>query len=364
MICSQGDFMCIVDNCSGGIGSGTELFNYWLEHNCPAAYAQAINTGAGGIFVYNPDQQVAMQSKVVELFNTYFQTNQLTDDVTSTSYSTFQNTLLSLCLDPTLPGICTEFLDGDGVTGYCSQFTRDEVNNSPTLINFCGCYVAPDPVYLQFTLGSPQCNLGITGCTAGCTAGNTGCTGQPACDPLCHRALTSQRANSQNGVIITCPQEICVIDDVTINVLESQVPGGINFNSVCSGCGGPSGGDGCLCIVSGTNISATMSQIGVGINFNQFCGSSSVCLVEDSQGNIISEGACTNINPSNIGVSGYAYLPNLGIIFIILLVVLLILFVAIAARFASQKVDRPTILEETPTTYSQDAPIQYSYQIK
>lgn len=362
MDCQPSDYQCIITNCSGYTLSGTELFNYWQEHNCPAAYAQAINTSPTGTLAYNSQAQLSVQQNVVQLFNTYFLTNQLTDDVTSTSYNTFQQTLLELCIDPTLPGICAQFLGGTGGnTGYCGGFSRAQAINSPTLTDFCGCYVPPDPDYLKFTLASPECLIGATGCTAGCTAGNTGCTGQPACDPLCHRALTSQKAYQPTGTIITCPQNICVIDDVTINVNNSTVPGGINFNSVCSGCGGAGGGAGCLCIVSGTNISSTMSQIGVGTNFNEFCGGSSVCLVEDSQGNIISEGGCTGINPVNIGVSGGFYLPVLGIIFILLFIVLLILFISITARFATQKVDRPTILEEKPPS---DSDIQFSYQIK
>lgn len=339
MECDPDDFMCIVDNCSGGTGDnrliGNTLFNYWQTHNCPAAYAQAINTSPTGSLVYNPTQQALIQDKVFNLFQTYFETNQLTDDVTSPDFNSFQFTLLELCINPTLPGICGEFL-----TSYCDltacegqrpEECRETVANSPTLINFCGCYAPPDPDYLQFTLGSTGCLIGSTGCTAGCSPASESCVGQPACDPLCHRALTSQRAYDPTGALITCPQNICVIDDVIINATQTNVPGGINFNTVCSGCGGPSGSDGCLCVISGVNISATMAQIGVGTNFNQFCGGSSVCLVEDNAGNIISQGGCTGINPINISVDSY-FGPVIGIIAILLLVVLIVLFVAISAR--------------------------------
>lgn len=337
MSCQPNDFMCIVNNCSGASGTlfGTNLFTYWADNNCPAAYSEAINTSPTGFLAYNPTQQLAMQDKVVQLFNTYFKTNQLTDDVTSPQFNPFQFTLLDLCIDPTLPGICGEFL-----TSYCAQICSEESNteecrtrvaNSPTLTNFCGCYVPPDPDYLRFTLASPGCLTGSTGCTAGCTTGTTGCTGQPACDPLCHRALTSQKAFQPTGAIITCPQNICVIDDVVISATQTNIPGGINFNTVCSGCGGASGSAGCLCVVAGVNVSQTFSQIGVGTNFNEFCGGSSVCLVEDNAGNIISEGGCTGINPLNIQTQNY-FLPVLGIVAILLIIVLIVLFVSIAAR--------------------------------
>ncbi len=330
MSCAPGDVFCQILNCSGEVGPGQALFNYWRNNNCPLSYSQFINGFIGSNLQYNQDSQSTVQNLVVQLFDTYFITNALTDNVTSPEYNPFQNTLLSLCLDPTLPGVCAQFLEG-----YCANYTRDQVINSPVLTNFCGCYVPPDPNYLQYTLGTPQCNQGVSGCQS-CTGGQTGCTGQPACDPLCHRALTSQRSNDVIGVEITCPQNVCVIDDVTINVQSSNIPGGINFNSVCPGCS--NGNQSCLCVVSGVNVSATMSQIGVGVNFNQLCGPSSVCLVEDNDGNIISQGACTGISDENIPITPYSYLPNLGIIIIMLLIVLIFLFVSITLRFTPQEI--------------------------
>lgn len=322
------DNTCVVNNCSGAIGSGSRLTDYWRLNDCPNAYAQFINTGPSGTLEYNPAQQLIAQEKVAQLFNTYFITNTLTDDVTSPSFDVFQNTLLSLCTDKTLPGICNQFL-----TSYCvgaTGFTRQQVINSPTLTNFCGCYIPPDQNIVQFTKGTPQCAIGATGCT-GCTGG-TGTTGTcvslPACDPLCHRALTSQKAFQPTGNIITCPQTICAISGVTINAKQSNIPGGINFNTICSGCGVS-----CACIVSSTNINVTFSQIGVGTNFGDFCGSNSVCIVEDSFGNIISATGCTGINPSNLPIPVFATKPNAGIIFIMILLVLVILFIAIASRY-------------------------------
>lgn len=334
--CDESDNLCVVQNCSGYIGGGNILFNYWNTHNCPSAYAQFITTGPDNILEYNPVNQKEAQDYVNNLFDVYLSTNKLTDNVTA-DYNPFQNTLLDLCLDPRLPGICGQFL-----TGYCGGYTRDKVINSPVLINFCGCYTTPDPVYLTYTMGSAECVTGGSGCTAGCMAGDPGCTGQPACDPLCHRALTSQKAYDPTGNIITCPQNICVIDNITINAYETQVPGGINFNTVCPACGGSSGGDGCLCIVSGVNISSTMSNIGVGSNFNFFCGSSSVCLLEDSSGNITQTG-CTGINPNQITIPSFPVHPNYAIIIIIGFILLIILFVAIATQYSSQKVHLITI---------------------
>lgn len=326
--CQPNDIQCEINNCSGAIGSGTTLFNYWATHDCVAAYSAAINTGPTGALQYNPQAQLMVQNKIVQLFNTYFETNTITDNVTSPSFNNFQNTLLNLCINPSLPGICTQFL-----TGYCDGFSRAQATNSPILTDFCGCYVPPNENIIKFALGTEQCLLGTTGCM-GCTAGMSGCTGQPSCDSLCHRALTSQKTVQSTGSFITCPQTICAIDQVTISAQSSSIVGGVNFNTVCSGCNAKNS-FGCLCVVQGVNISGTLGQIGVGSeNFNKLCGTNSVCLVEDNQGNIISEGGCS---VGTIPVPPINIFPNWGIIFIMAVLVLIILFIMIAIRFDSQR---------------------------
>lgn len=323
MACVSSNFDVAV-NCSGYIGGGDTLFLYWNINNCPAAYAQAINTDPNTLLAYNPNCQNEVQDLVVNLFNTYLSTNTITDNVTDPNFNTFQYQLLNLCTDPTLPGVCGKFLGGP--SGYCSTFTRDEVTNSPILTDFCGCYTPPDPTYLQIT-------------------------NNPACDPLCHRSLTSQKAIDETGSIISCEQNICVIDNVVVNVANSAIANGINFTTVCPGCGGGTGATGCLCVVSGVNISSTLSSIGVGANINQFCGPNSVCIVQDDEGNVISSGACENINPANVGIPTFPHYPVPGIVFIMLLIVLLVLFTVIALRIGGKQsvtVKAPTVLVELP----------------
>lgn len=320
MTCAPSDYMCIIENCSGKAGTGGLLFDYWINNDCPSAYAQGMNTLSNGMLGYNPTAQLVMQGQVSKLFDTYFVTNSITDDVTSSSYNSFQRTLLELCLNPTLPGICDAAL-----TSYCSPFNRDQVLNSPIKTDFCGCYVPPDPVYLSYTLGSPGCLVG-TGCTAGCKATDPGCTGQPACDPLCHRALTVQKAYQPTGNVISCPQSICVIADAIVNVDSTTIPGGINFNNYCSGC---NNGSGCLCVVSGTNISLTAAQVGLGVNFNQFCGPGSICLLENNGETVIQD--CNTINPADIPVTVPFYAPNPAIIILIVITVLIVFFACLAA---------------------------------
>lgn len=319
--------MCNISNelqdkirkCSGEVGIGTKLFSYWLENDCPTIYFQAINT-TNGDFKYNPNCQLLVQENVFNLFQNYLTTNKITDNVISPDFNNFQNTLLDLCIDKRLPGVCTKFLES-----FCSNFTREQVNNSPILINFCGCYTPPDPNYLKYTLGTKGC-LDGSNCKI-CTDKDSNCVPQPACDPLCNRALTSQRVHQPTGNFITCSQNICVIDDVTISIIGSET-GNINFNSVCSNCDK----NGCLCIISGVNISNTMSKIGVGDDFNQFCGPNSVCLVKDSNGNIISQEECKNVGSINISVPTFFHL-NIGLVIIIASVLIISLIILIFSKF-------------------------------
>ncbi len=336
MACAPNDALCIVQHCSGFTGglAGNDLFNYWETHNCPAAFSLLLNTSQDGKLIYNPINQQKLQTYTSQLFKTYYRTNQITNNVTSPGYDSFQDTLLDLCRNPSLPGICDQFLT-NFCTQQCSKTSsakecRQFMNNNQVISSFCGCYVPPDPEYLKYTRGNQACIIGGPTCSsAGCTAGNTGCTGQPACDPLCHRAATVQKAHVPTGNIIRCPQNICVIDNVVVNSTRSNSTQGVNFNTVCGGCSSTSG---CLCVVAGANVSETMANIGVGTNFNQFCGGSSVCIVQDVDGNIISQGPCQNINPDSAPVTTF-YMPIIGIIIVVLVIVVIILFISIASRY-------------------------------
>ncbi|MEM2986983.1 MAG: hypothetical protein QXV60_02685 [Nitrososphaerota archaeon] len=313
------DIDTMIKKCSGDVGPGEPLFKYWEQVDCLSLYSYAINVSNGKLS-YNPTCHSDIQEQVNNLFITYLQEYQITDNITSPKFNPFQFKLLDLCLDPRLPGVCTKFLEN-----YCANFNREQVTASPILTNFCGCYVQPDPNYLHYTLGTTGCQIGV-GCT-GCTGAN--CVPQPACDPLCNRALTSKRFYQPNGNLITCSENVCVIDDVIVNVQNSQVPGGINFNSICTGCNK----QGCLCIISGVDISTTMSNIGVGVNFNQFCGSNSVCLVKDSKGDVISHSTCKDFNPNSVILPKLNELPNLGIVILIIIVLLIVLLLVIKSNW-------------------------------
>lgn len=339
------DITCFLASCSGG--NGVNPIDFWANNDCPMVYYTEINT-TGSSFQYNPTNLVGVQNYVVNLFDTYLQTHKFTDEVTGLGYNPFQETLIDLCSNASLPGVCGLYLGGgENVVGFCSKFTREEAMASKVLTDLCGCYVPPDSNYLKYTLGSPGCEIG-EGCTAGCTLGQAGCTGQPACDPLCHRAMTSQKSYVPSGNLITCPQNVCAINDVTINISGSRVPGGINFNSICSSCGGPDGADGCLCVVSGLNISSTLSQIGIGLNYSDFCSADSIAIITDESGNIISELPLSQAdpNPTN-AVPTYSPALSWGLVGLALLILfILIILIHFYAKSKRYKISLKERIEE------------------
>lgn len=334
-----------VEQCTGETGLiGTELFDLWSKGGCARAFVNLLNSSDGKL-EYNKDQLEVVQDKVVKLFDTYNITNTITPDVLSEEYNPFQDTLLEFCRDQRLPGACHKQL-----TKFCSTITRKDALVEPLYANFCGCYVPPDEKYLDLTLGAPEWGKGeIPKCVSTkegcppCPKKSDKCVEQPACDPLCHRALTVPKSNPETGSIIRCPQNICVIDAAYINMKGSSVGGGLNFNNICTGC---TKADGCLCVISGVNIGGTLSDMGIGENFNQLCGESSVCLVEDSEGDIIKMGKCDDYVNGEFPPIPENYEYYWSWIILLIIITIIALIISISARFNTQRVDKPKIFIE------------------
>lgn len=308
--------------CSGAAGAGSALFAYWDDNDCILAYQQVLNTDPNGNLQYTKGQLGVVQGLVVQLFDTYQSTNVFTDNVTNPQYNTFQDQIVGLCINSSLPGVCETAL-----TSYCNNKSRDLVTGSRILTELCGCYVPPDPTYLKYTLGTPDCLVGGTNCH-GCSPASPTCVGQPACDPLCHRATTSHKANPDTGAIIGCSENVCVIDDTIISSTNSI--GGVSYNQVCGGC---QQADGCLCIIAGENPADAVGRVGLGVNYNQFCGPSSVCITEDENGNVISEGGCGTLNTNDVTLPSL-YHPTWVIVVVMIIILILIIIFLIAMRYS------------------------------
>jgi hypothetical protein len=73
-----------------------------------------------------------------------------------------------------------------------------------------------------------------------------------------------------------CTQSVCIIDDVTLNILAGSVVGDISFSQACSSCSSNTGTSSCRCYITDTTVTAIDSLLG-NISFKQQCGNTPLC---------------------------------------------------------------------------------------
>lgn len=136
----------------------------------------------------------------------------------------------------------------------CSTLTRDSIKNLKSddlRYQACACHL-PSDQYNSF--------LGII---------DQGY--YHACDPVCSVAALEGKVVGQysDGNLVTCKQNNCIIDNTTINILNSN-QGDITFDQVC---GHPSGGilGSTTCYYKDISVFEQASTNG-NINFGQSCG--------------------------------------------------------------------------------------------
>lgn len=141
-----------------------------------------------------------------------------------------------------LPGICQTYTYEDLETAVK---TRETSQASQNLLAMCGCYLPSSQYKKYFEVLEVQC------------------------DPMC--MMPDAIPVVQNLQPVRCERSACIIDNVTIDIINSST-GGIGFDQACGGCGGSSGaGGGCMCYISGVNINVDGSAIG-NLNLKQNCG--------------------------------------------------------------------------------------------
>lgn len=156
-------------------------------------------------------------------------------------YNPWQDFLYSEICCPT-PGLCQ-----DGLDTVCSDKTSQRISLNPAVAQWCGCHL-PQGEYEDYSV---KFNI------------------PPECTPMCNRVGTIP-ITGINADPINCRQNICLIDDVTVNIINSTIGNGLDFNQVCANCGDTQ----CSCIVSNTTIDISNSTIGGNvIPINEGCGS-------------------------------------------------------------------------------------------
>lgn len=154
----------------------------------------------------------------------------------------FQQYLYELCLNN--PQACTT-----GLSDLCSQYTRESLEGSPNTADFCGCHM----IASAYAVYANQYGVG------------------KECDPLCSRSSTIPSTNV-NGIINSCTSNICIIDEVTLNFVNSDV-GDINFAQACGGC---TNNATCNCTIADLSLTTVEVELG-DVNLNNYCQGSVAC---------------------------------------------------------------------------------------
>lgn len=165
-------------------------------------------------------------------------------------YDTFQDTVYQL-------GCAVPIIMEDSLNRICSVYTAEGVSRNPTIANFCGCYLN-SAEYIKY-VNDYQVDK--------------------ECTPMCNRLTTIPIISGDNQPV-RCNQSSCIIDDITINIISSNIgQSGIGISQVCGNCSGNNNNStgSCNCIISSDVIDAVNANIG-GINISEQC-SSSICSI-------------------------------------------------------------------------------------
>lgn len=224
--------------CSGD--SETSYKNKWSGTSLTSDCLRFVQENTGNLNSYKPVIS-AMVTRYLITDN-----NPITSPETSgNAYDPFIQDLIDVC--KANPGACDDVLKQK-----CANVKRADLSGNVNLANVCGCFM-PDIEYASNSeFGIPR-----------------------ECDPVCALGssihlldtTTSNPAKSKE-----CKQSVCVIDDVTINVLANSVTGDVSFAQACSSCDGGS----CRCFIQDTTITAVNSLIG-DVSFSQQCGGAPSC---------------------------------------------------------------------------------------
>ena len=205
---------------------------------------QAINTD---LFPISADGLRWCQSVMRQVFQNYARAGFAIGALPGTpSYHPFQDFLYRYVACP------YPFLVQDALKTVCNVYTTDRIIYQPNIANWCGCHL-PDAEYATYV---DQYQLNVD------------------CTPLCNRSSVIPRTVG-NGAPLRCTQTACIIDDVTIQLINTTVGGNITLGQMCQSCTGPD--TSCVCLISDSSLDAAQSAIGGNINLTEVCGGGARC---------------------------------------------------------------------------------------
>ena len=158
------------------------------------------------------------------------------------------------------PNLCSAALGKS-----CANYTAQQLSYNIPASNVCGCYLSNNEY--QKYVNEFQVNV--------------------ECTPLCNRPGVIPLSNP-DGSAVRCRQDVCIIDDLAINLTTTNITGDINITQMCANCSDNSSYDSrasasCNCTLDANTINVTGNEIG-NININSTCTSTSCSLLNPNTG--------------------------------------------------------------------------------
>jgi hypothetical protein len=182
-------------------------------------------------------------NRVISKYNN--QGYRLGADIGDADYGPFQDAIKQTCCK--YPDLCKT-----NIIENCQSIDPLRINYKPREKEWCGCYL-PDSAYEKY--------INVYGINKECT-------------PYCN-GIDNIPTTNVSGSGIPCRQNVCLIDDVTINIINSDI-GQINIGNFCGGCQSANQSafiSSCICIIDNNTINIINEKIGGQVNIVNQCGS-------------------------------------------------------------------------------------------
>lgn len=271
---------------------------------------------------------------------------------TDSLYTFFRNVEVRGIANPIIQNICNANLSQFTQTGDKRRF----VSLNPPILDWCGCFVPSDPIELKVDPDFP-----------------------PECDPLCVNDQSINLVDS-SGIVIECNSTICVISDISLNVVGSSNRQ-YDFKQICNACESeklnPSSQP-CRCIID-SEFSSVLSKISaddpsggdgkigmdVGLVFERYCPNS-VCYVVNRETGSVQSLECNKLNPAATGQGvpnnggggikfGFSSKISFDTISLLTAILMIVVFMCLMLMIKSQKqVVVATGIKDIPATPTQN----------
>lgn len=204
------------------------------SNSCSLGYSQlglSCNSPVKQTFTLNADGVSWTSNLMYQILQTYVKYGfTLGANPGSSGYNNLQNTFYRICCD--FPIVCQQALQN-----YCQQYTSNDLDNNLFAAQFCGCNL---PI-TQYSTYSNTYNI------------------EPYCTPYCNRSNAIPAVDAK-GKPFVCKQNICIIDNTTYNLINSQINGSINITQICGNVGSGTGAQ-YSCIIDGNTFSVINSTL-------------------------------------------------------------------------------------------------------